>query len=91
MIRAALLFAVWCLPSVACRPPKPPVPPDPSAVTCADVCERMSKLDCAAAKPTAEGASCLDVCRNVQDSGIVRWDLACMAHAASCDAVDACN
>lgn len=89
MIRAGLLFVIWCLPTLACRPPKPPAPP--TGVTCAEVCEQMTKLSCEAAKPTAEGASCLDVCRNIQDSGVVSWNLNCMVAAQSCSAVDACN
>ena len=84
-----ILFA--CLLALAsCNPrpvPDPPIPP----ATCADVCQHMAALNCAAATPTPRGAPCAAVCENVQNSGNMTWNLNCRAKAATCDAVDACQ
>lgn len=85
------LACLWALlVCAACPPPKPP-PPPPGAATCQDVCRHYTELGCEAARPTAEGASCAEVCHNVQDSTVVRWDLDCRARAVTCAAADACE
>lgn len=94
-MKRALSFVVATVLAVAlagCPKPLPPPPPPPSGpATCADVCQRMSQLGCPGAQATAEGATCLDVCRNVQESEIGTWDLDCRARASSCEAADACE
>lgn len=79
------LLLTTCLPQ---KPPPVVVPP--GAATCADVCHNLTTLGCPAARPTAKGVPCETVCANVQDSGVITWDLACRAHAATCAAVDRC-
>lgn len=100
----ALLFFLALLITLSCtpRPPVPPVGPtdvDASIAdaadearrpTCADVCARLSALHCPEAETTAAGATCLDVCRNVQSSGVAGWNLSCLSNAKSCAAADSC-
>jgi hypothetical protein len=84
----------------ACGPYPPPEPtpgpepepiPDPISATCTEVCVRGDFLNCKWAQPTPGGASCVEVCENVQTSGIVQWDLGCRAAARSCAEVEACE
>jgi hypothetical protein len=83
----------------ACPPgpgPVPPAPPqdaglDASAATCGSACDRWRELGCEQAEDTADGATCEDVCDNIQSSGIIEWDLACRASVADCAAIDACE
>lgn len=90
----ALLF---CVLFVGCPKPGPgPVPPPPPPVldgpaTCADVCRRAIELGCAGSTPTPEGASCLEVCLNLQESGVASWNLMCRARAATCSEAEACE
>jgi len=58
--------------------------------TCADACARLSALHCSEAGTTTAGATCLDVCRNVQSSGVVAWNLSCLSKAKSCAAAEIC-
>lgn len=75
---------------VACGPLPGPVDP-PAVPTCETACDRARVLNCAYAHPTAAGASCVEVCENVQTSGFLKWDLGCRSVAASCAAIDACE
>lgn len=86
MTRALLALALLL---AACPPTPPPTPP-PGAATCQDLCLHLTRLNCEAAKPTAEGATCIEVCLNLQNSGIIARDLDCAVRAQSCAAVDAC-
>jgi hypothetical protein len=83
---------LWALLLCACppQPPKPPAPP-PGAASCDDVCRHWAELGCEAAKPTADGVGCAEICRNVQDSTVVHWDLDCRVRAATCAAADSCE
>lgn len=67
--------------------PKPPTG-DPS---CETACTRARDLGCSWVKDTAEGGTCEAVCKNVQDSGIVKWNLACRTQATSCAEIDLCE
>jgi hypothetical protein len=91
----ALLCAVL---NLACtpKPIPPPVPPQPrdmdaSGVTIADVCQHLGEMDCAAGKTTAGGHTCLEVLRNVQDSGIIALNLPCLFTATTCADADLCH
>lgn len=71
-----------------CRPPPPkPLP----GATCGDVCRRLAELRCPGAGQTAEGATCIEVCESIIDSGLVPFDLACRSTAPSCEAMDRCE
>lgn len=86
-----LLFLSGC--------PKPlPVVPVPSPgdagdveATCVTACARLTELGCLAALPTPEGASCVTVCQNIQESGVMLWNLDCVSKATNCKAADFCN
>lgn len=89
MKRLAILGALLlcaCPPS----PPKPPVPP-PGAASCSDVCAHYAVLGCDAAKPTAHGTTCVEVCDNVVGSTYVHWDLDCRVRAVTCAEADTCE
>lgn len=95
-LAAASAFALALL--VGCPPA--PVPPTPSsdagAVDAAGVhdceawCAHAADLKCPAALPTEHGASCVDVCVNMQASP-VSFDLKCRTLAPSCAAADECE
>lgn len=96
MKKLALLLVVLA----ACHTtPAVPVTETPDAqvddaaprATCASWCLHALALDCPAAKPTPKGASCVAVCDNVQDSGVVQWNLTCRSTAKSCAAADDCE
>lgn len=91
-------IALFCMILASCGPlpplDPPPTPDPPSPVENADcgaVCERAAELGCEWAKPTPEGTPCEEVCQNIQQSGIVQWDLGCRAGARSCEEADACE
>jgi len=70
------------------------VQPTPIVVenaTCEQVCKHMTALDCPSAQPTPNGASCVEVCENVQSSGMIEWNLDCRAAAATCESADECE
>lgn len=92
--------------SIGCPPsPTPPTPDadagdtwdagddfDAEAVasTCANWCKRAAVLKCPSAQPTKKGATCVEVCTNVQ-TGPVHFNLKCKIAAKSCAAADACQ
>lgn len=82
-----LLLACGCHPLPE---PVDPVDPAPDA-DCAEVCARMEFLGCESAKPTPEGTPCARVCQDIQDSGLIQWNLNCRAAAVSCEAADNCE
>lgn len=70
------------------------VPPTPTPVPvadCKEVCLRARDLGCAISKPTANGKHCVEVCENIQGSGVITWNLACRIAATTCEAADACE
>lgn len=99
------LFASTCQvgpfpPSPAPSPQPTPAPapsPDPApqpaptpSSACAAACARFAALGCQEAKPTAAGASCVAVCQNAEDSGVISLGPDCVAHADSCASATAC-
>lgn len=105
-MRAVVVLLALGLTACPPKPPVPPVTPpdvfdkmdaapemavpsDPS--TCAAACERLWLLGCKGGRPTPKGATCIEFCRNVQESGIVSWDLRCLSSASSCAAADRCR
>ena len=91
-MRACLLFL---LATAACSSPPKPRPPivvvDASAPSCASVCDHWRSLGCDESEDTPKGATCEDVCENVQNSGIINWNLGCRASVDSCDIIDSCE
>lgn len=88
LLALGLAMISWGL--LNCTAPKPK--PDGDFVAdCKAVCLRARDLGCAIAKPTANGKHCVEVCENVQGSGIIKWNLECRASAITCEAADACE
>jgi hypothetical protein len=103
LVLAFLVFVPTLMACGACRenPVTPPDPPDPAdggaggapvvvLEPCERACLRLAELGCEEAQPTDDGASCVDVCRNVEDSGAVSLDPECVVQIAQCEDVDAC-
>jgi hypothetical protein len=93
MKRAFLCFAIAVL--VGCWKPHPPEPPEPEPgegpATCDGACDRARELECPWAADTPEGGTCEDVCRNIEESGITRWNLVCRVEATNCARMDLCE
>ena len=58
---------------------------------CERACKRLEQLGCAEAEPTPGGVSCVTVCENVEDSGVVSLDPECVARVHSCAEIEACT
>jgi hypothetical protein len=61
-----------------------------SVTECGRACARLRELSCPSAKPTASGATCEDVCENVNASRTLHIDTACVVGAPSCAVADRC-
>jgi hypothetical protein len=61
---------------------------DPAS--CADACAHLDELGCPEAEPTPEGATCVEVCENVETSGTVTLNPACVIEITACAQVDEC-
>jgi hypothetical protein len=89
---AAMAFVALCI--LGACPPKP-IPPQPPIhdgdATCADACARAREMECEFAKPTPNGATCEDVCQNIQDKGLFSLDLDCRVAARTCKQAEACE
>ena len=102
-MRLGLWWVIWTLVIAAgCLPRPGPIEPAPVVDqktepeagiegTCAHACDRLRVLGCREAEPTPRGATCEDVCENIQSSGFIEWDLACRAAIQGCEAVDLCE
>jgi len=98
VIIAAVLvlgFAIVVTLTGCPRPIPPPVPPTPDAdagavASCASACARLQQLGCPAGRPTPKGVPCVEVCEDVNSSGLIVWDFDCVARALTCGATDRC-
>jgi hypothetical protein len=101
MTRLAFVLALAPLMLAAtCNTPTPtpspgaggadPVGGSSSSTPCAKVCARLAALGCPAAKPASDGASCVQVCADINASGTLRVDTACVILAGDCAAADRC-
>lgn len=90
----ALLALVGCPPVHDAKEPEPdrgsggfgPI----VRAGCPEACAHGAELGCSWSKPTARGASCVEVCENVQASATVAWNCDCMVRAESCAKADRC-
>lgn len=95
MFRALALASILA----ACTPPPEPLNPDlpskrPEAGShddCTAACAHLAELGCEEARPTPAGATCVQVCDNVEQSGATTLDVACVERAPTCEAVDECG
>lgn len=65
--------------------------PTPSPAECPHLCDHMLIMNCPGAKTTPKGATCVEICTNVQNSGVISWDMQCRLTAATCAAMDECE
>lgn len=85
-------------PIVGCTPPMPPEikvpPPAPLApATCETACAHARELGCVVGTPTPAGATCEEVCRNVERIGHeeARWPVKCVHESTTCEQADSCQ
>ncbi len=79
----------WDSPADAAPPPEDL---DAAAHTpCYLACRQLTKLGCKEAEPTAAGATCTQVCANIESSGVVSMYPNCVAGAESCSIARACS
>ncbi|MDQ2668027.1 MAG: hypothetical protein M3Z05_18795 [Gemmatimonadota bacterium] len=91
LIVATTLVAA-CGPAPA--PQAPSVEPEAGApaMGCGSACTNLRSLHCSLGEPTKKGASCEVVCDNVQvNNAGAGFPVACLTHAKSCDAANACR
>ena len=89
---SCLVLCAWGLSG--CPKPLPDPQPEPAPdgaapATCESVCSHWAELGCEEAKPTPAGASCVEVCQNLQ-KGNLPEDLECQAAVATCAEIDGC-
>lgn len=87
-VLAVAAIAAGGLTACPPNPDFPEIKDIPAA--CAKACSHFADLDCEEAKPTNGGISCTQVCVNMQESGLISYDLACAATVTSCEAISAC-
>lgn len=89
MLLSALLSTPW----VGACTPKPPTPnPTPSEPSpCEAYCAHLRALGCPQAAPTAKGATCEEICINIENSGYVQSARECSMRAMSCAEIDVCE
>jgi len=82
IIGGAVLLVLWllCLGLQGCTPRYP----DPTQA-CAAACDRLAELECEAAQPTPEGATCLMICLDTERTHWTTMHPACVAVAESCE------
>lgn len=90
----AALVASQCTPKPAPAPDPAPtvfVPPPPGQTPCEGACARLVALGCPEGQPTPKGATCVAVCQNAEDSGVLSLWPDCVSKAQSCEAARACR
>ena len=88
-----LLLAAHCEPAPSPSPGAAGAPSTggaPSSSPCDDACAHFRELDCPAGEPTEEGATCTEVCENLNASGTLMLDTDCVLRARDCDSADKC-
>lgn len=98
MLLILKIFFVLLMINSCTLPPLPePVEPEPieplpdTNVTCEGVCIRAEALGCKWSVPTPHGTTCKMMCEQIQNSGIILWDLECRSTAKTCREMDACE
>lgn len=88
------LAACVCLGCTQRSEPTVPEKPEPidagTLGDCERACARLKACGRAEAEPTAAGATCVEVCMTVEESGTQSLMPACVA-AAACDQIDECS
>lgn len=90
-VTLALLVGALLAACGAFNPPDPRPPVPRPIATCPGACETLRRLGCEAGEDTPAGSTCEEVCENLRSSGIVSWDLRCMASAESCEETEECD
>lgn len=90
-IATAAVIAAMTLGCYKTTPDPGPDPLPPTPADCSAACANGARLKCSFAAPTPGGAACEAVCNNIISQGGVEMDLACIAAAKSCEAIDKCR
>ena len=97
-MRTLVFFVLFALIGCTCSPTPGPSPPPTTTTftltnpaTCGEACGRLAELGCLAAKSTAKGTTCAEVCENAEHSGLALWGTACMVRSTSCAEADSCG
>lgn len=91
-VRFAVIVLAAALAGCATTPtPTPVTPSPPGTPTCETACDHLAQLGCTAAQPTPAGATCLEVCTNIEDSGVIVYGVKCVTDAESCAKADNCG
>jgi hypothetical protein len=72
--------AILALLALSCTPHYP----DPTQA-CAAMCEHLAALECEAAEPTPEGATCLMICLETERTQWSTMHPACVVRAETCE------
>jgi hypothetical protein len=88
LVCASCLLGGTCKHDVTDVRPKPTDAGSPSE--CSAACKHLRELGCEEGKPTPAGASCEDVCNNVERSGTVTLHPACVIHIKHCNEIQSC-
>lgn len=83
-----MLFANGCIPGEV----KPvPIPEEEKEESngCSIACKTLQELGCEEGKPTPEGATCKQVCENMEKNGMP-FDTSCIAAIKNCEQLDSC-
>jgi hypothetical protein len=104
-MRALVLLILTAAATCQSNAPAPPAPaPDPwpeaaappmpacaDSDLCCQACAVLARLGCEEARPSRLGASCMDVCKGANDTGVVPLPTGCVARASDVAAVRTCG
>ncbi len=89
LVRFILALCV-AMATGGCRNSPPLPPPSPGGYSCEESCTAFARLGCQEYLPTAEGATCVEICDNAQ-AGPAPLDLGCIVRSQDCAQARRCE